>query len=794
MSGPEFSEHSAAIWRSRGEERPDRYVIFRKKFELPPDFSRPVRCDIAADSSFELRINGVRVPAAQAADFPEDRSCSSLDVSALVRPGANVIAVEVHYLGDDFLTRRRGTAFLRAAVYDEKRVYAATGSDWKWSFSPDMISGAECKLTKQLGYVFCCDARRTLPWGDADLDDSAWKNAVVLEHAEKWRFSPRDVPQLRELPPPEVKLVQTGYLKRLREEASFARTAYRDYLSPRSPREFFAELDADLFLDGMLRSGIKLRADGGAAYRINPPPADEHADGCYIIVDLGRETVGYLTLDLTAPAGTVVDICHGEHLDDGRVRASVRNFADRLICREGRNRLLYTHRRVGCRYVELHITRAGGGELALRYVGVAPLELPLPECSRFFSEDRLLSRLDRLSAATLKLCMHEHYEDCPWREQALYAYDSRAQMLYGYQLWGNYDFAAASLDLLGKSFDVDRYLALTSPGAAEVTIPIFTLVWITALYEHYLYSGSAAAFKHLPIVDRIVDRALAEPSPGNRGLYSPGSGKHIWNFCEWNGELSRLDREPQAPYNIYLCEALRAAAKLNLAAGDRERGDFLLCTADSLGQAVERTFYDPSRGCYDIGGGAASAYEHIQAIMLANDLVPAEKREGVLRAMSSGNLREIGLNALNYLVDGLMKTGADGRKLLTGRLRNLLEPMALAGATSLWETCFGGDDFNRAGSLCHGWSCVIPYFCRRCILGVTPLAPGFAEFEVRPYPADLSRASGFVPTPRGEIRVEWQKNDAGLRVRVEHPAGLKCVPAQCEEAPVAEWKIEIFQP
>lgn len=117
-----------------------------------------------------------------------------------------------------------------------------------------------------------------------------------------------------------------------------------------------------------------------------------------------------------------------------------------------------------------------------------------------------------------------------------------------------------------------------------------------------------------------------------------------------------------------------------------------------------------------------------------------------------------------------------------------------SGATSLWETCFGGDDFNYAGSLCHGWSCVIPYFCRRCILGVTPLKPGFAEFEVRPYPAKLSFAAGSVPTPRGEIRVEWQKNDAGLRVRVEHPAGLKCVPAQWEEAPVAEWKICMFQP
>lgn len=38
--------------------------------------------------------------------------------------------------------------------------------------------------------------------------------------------------------------------------------------------------------------------------------------------------------------------------------------------------------------------------------------------------------------------MHEHYEDYPWREQALYAFDSRNQALYGYYAFGNYDFAA----------------------------------------------------------------------------------------------------------------------------------------------------------------------------------------------------------------------------------------------------------------------------------------------------------------------------------------------------------------
>ena len=46
--------------------------------------------------------------------------------------------------------------------------------------------------------------------------------------------------------------------------------------------------------------------------------------------------------------------------------------------------------------------------------------------------------------------------------------------------------------------------------------------------------------------------------------------------------------------------------------------------------------------------------------------------------------------------------------------------MLYAGATSFWETARGGWDFDRAGSLCHGWSAVPLYFYYRYVLGIRP--------------------------------------------------------------------------
>ena len=85
----------------------------------------------------------------------------------------------------------------------------------------------------------------------------------------------------------------------------------------------------------------------------------------------------------------------------------------------------------------------------------------------------------------------------------------------------------------------------------------------------------------------------------------------------------------------------------------------------------------------------------------------------------------------------------------------------------------------------------MPYFCGHCILGVTPVKAGFRHFEVKPYTAGLSHASGSVPTPLGMIEVSWQKKDDGLHVKVRHPEGLTCITAEFEECPVAIWDIAV---
>ena len=768
-------------------EHKDTYLLYRTTFELTEP-AQSAELEVAADGSFAAFLNGVRLPLYNVFELPNRVTPARMTLpDGRLRRGKNTLVIEVHHIGEDFLPSRKTPPFVYAQGYVNAVPLFSGVETWEYAEHPNYVSGQEVKVDLQLNYTYTFDAR-------PDLTALNWRPVRRQALADDWQFAARRIPDLQELPAPPVKVVQQGYLRRALGDApkppTPAESCFSDYLSVRHYFDFFTVADA-AERKCWERRCPELVADGGTdrAIRLADGQADlKAADGVYLIVDLGRETLGYLDFALTAPAGTVIDIAYGEHLDDGRVLSAIggRNFADRYICREGENRFTAPHRRLGCRYLELHFTELGAGSLAIAYVGLIPLEYPTGTPAEFASADRLLSQLNALSARTLKLCMHDHYEDCPWREQGLYAYDSRNQIMYGYYVWGNYQFAASSLDLLGRNFD-GRYVEMVSPGNLNLVIPVFSLVWITEIWEHLLYSGDTAlAQAFYPQIKTMLERALDCPAAPNAELYFPGEGKRIWNFCEWNGRLSGQKDRLQAPYNIYLCESLRSAAKIGRVLGENAPAERFEQAAERLGQALERTFFSADFGGYlsELSEAGEQHYEHLQIIMLANALVPESRKKTVLQTIYSAQLVPADLSALFYVMRALKDTDPAGRAFLLNYLRRALEPIALSGATSLWETRYGGRDFYAAGSLCHGWSAIMPCFCGQMFLGVTPLAPGFAEFEVKPYAGDLPEASGTVPTPHGDIEIAWRREGDGLHLRVRHPAGTHPCVNSYPECPV----------
>ncbi len=772
------------IWKKQTKDSEHQYVCFRKEFVI--NNSGGGSLYISADTDFVAYLNGQEIGRGQFSDYPEEKTYSEFKVESLLKPGKNVFCVLAYYCGADFSTYTPGRAGMIAILKTREREIV-TEDSWKCLQSSAFQSGGLPRLTSQLGFVTMFDARNDLDWLNPDFDDYSWPMVEVRGNATGgfWKkLSPRPVPPLVMNPRIPTQVVMQGSILRGKEQETFADTVADDLMGHYDLTRVFEGFQSEYLNSNPVLNGSQ---NCSLLFKQSQAPAN----GWFVIVDFGMENVGLVDIELFASAGTVIDISHGEHLLDGKVRNKVggRNFTDRHICKDGLNCHLLPFRRIGGRYIQLNITNAKT-PVSILYTGLRPLSLPLPPQGYFQSENTLANKTHEISVRTLELCMHEHYEDCPWREQALYTYDSRNQMLYGYYVWGNYDFAAASLDLLGRGIRPDGLLELCAPTKRAMTIPIFSFVWVSELNEHWLHSGCNALFRKFDSqIEFMIGKILERHNPDN-GLYRLNSGKEMWNFYEWVPGLSVMgsqEDEYHAPYNLYFHEMLLSYAEMLRCDGQNGRAAKYSTLAAELKDAVNRNFWDVGQNCYAtkmIGGKLQEYHEHIQFLALYNNIVPAEKLHVLLQTVYFGKLEGVTFSAMLYMLSAMMPLSPQARGYVATVLKRSFDPMILSGATSLWETGKGASDFGGAGSLCHAWSSLPVYYYHAWLLGVRPLEPGFKKFLLSPCPGSFNAVKGSVATPSGFICVEWCKSVNGLQITATGPENLTPVLAVFDEAPV----------
>ena len=427
------------------------------------------------------------------------------------------------------------------------------------------------------------------------------------------------------------------------------------------------------------------------------------------VYDLGKETVGLLSFELDASEISEINISYGEYLENGHVRrhAGWDDFSVDYVAKVGKNVFANYMLRFACRYIEI----VSSNPISNIKIGLIPQYNIVKRREKDF-DNELDKKIYDICVNTLELCMMEHYVDCPWREQCLYAFDSRNQMLCGYYAFdgGNYNYARSNLLLMSYDRRDDGLLSICYPCGIDLTIPSFSLYYIVSVLEYIKHSNDTD-FVHI-VNHKMVEILETYKKNADGGLVKIFSGESHWNFYDWSPNLSgnlwhSQEAKADATINLLTIIALKSYKEICKITGLEFGYDNMLSSLEKL---TKETFFDKEKMVF------VDTVDQRNELALTNALgvisgVADEYKDIVANKLKGGELTPCSLSMKTFVYDALVLADKDGnREYILNDIRQTYKKMLDFGSTTVWETAVGRDDFEGAGSLCHGWSSIPVYY------------------------------------------------------------------------------------
>lgn len=492
-----------------------------------------------------------------------------------------------------------------------------------------------------------------------------------------------------------------------------------------------------------------------------------------LLIDFGKELVGFFEIELCAPAGTVIDLNAFEYMEDGRIQWTYGlHNTFRYIAREGWQSWRSVVRR-GFRYATLTVRFPQGAKEPVRLRGLRCYlnTYPYAYQAQFACSDALLNDIWEISRHTVRLCSEDTFVDCPSYEQTFWVGDARNESLFSYTAFGDARLARRCLLLAGESLWRSPLVESQVPSGWEDILTAWSLLWTIACEEYYRFTGDRAFLEEVYPAARQQNQNFHERFLNGQGLLEI----EAWNMLDW-APMDTPRTGVVAHQNMWLVEAWRRSAKMARILGNEAEAELYLRWAEELKQAINTHLWDEEKQAYidcihADGRRSAVVSQQTQTVAYLCDIVPDEKRalfEKYLTDVPEGWVRVGSPFMMAFTIEALEKAGDVGRVLRL--IRRWWGMMVDAGATSCWETFPGylGQEWPTR-SHCHAWSAAPAFALPSYVLGVRPLEPGFARFEVRPFLGDLEWAKGVVPTPHGEIAVSLRREGEKIQAQITVP-------------------------
>lgn len=759
-------------------------VYFRKTLELT-ELPQKFTADLSADSRYKFYVNGQMVEVGPAKGDAKVWFYETVDLLPYLTVGENVLsAIVLRYplvnnKGNHSIWRTEVPGFCfkgHMTTADGVEQELLAGDDWSFRKADHVQIVSEGKYFAPL-QVFENTAGRawTLGWQRAGYKAEGWSPAVpymsmqVHKAVSPGNLLPRPIPSMFQK---EQKFAGIMTLR----ESGHSVEEWNDLLAgqgevtiPAHTKEI-VEINAGELTTGYLQ--MKMREGAGAKLHIVYAEA-------YVRLKENTSGHGPAMIEIKRDRMDCENGVLNGYADDYEVAGYGQN------CTESDENVEYYEPFWfrAFRFIRLEI-ETGDTPLTLCQMDYRETGYPLEIKTHAETSDPDMAGIWDISERSLRRCMHETYEDCPYYEQLQYIMDSRSQMLYTYRVSADDRLARKCMDDFKRSARYDGLLNCSYPSYGPNVIPGFSIYYIMMVYDHMMYFGDKGLVSyHMPTIDGILEyfrRSLNE-----HGLVGIGSGGYLyearyWSFIDWVTEWrvgvpNSMKVGAMTMESFLYIYGLQHAAKLARYLGRDGLAEEYENRAAKVQEAV-RAHCMGANGLYQDGPGFEEYSQHSQVFAVLTGTADKEEGYRILKEVTdsfyctpeeleSGAVKRYprcSVSMSYYLFRALEQVGLYER---TERLWDIWREMVQDNLTTCVESKENGEDGR---SDCHAWGSLILFELPAVILGIRPTAPGFEEWEVEPVPGYLTAAKGDVVTPKGMIHVEWtRQEDGSLKIFVE---------------------------
>lgn len=733
-----------ARWIAAAEGSPTEFGVghFRRTLTLD-SVPQTFVVHVTADQRYRLFVNGQSVAFGPARGDLNHWRFDTVDLAPHLHQGENVVAAVVWNLGTlaPIAQWSHQTGFL---LQGDTAAEQALDTSPAWrairneAYAPVPVTWHDVQGYWAAGPIERVEGSRyPWQWEQPGYDDGAWAPARVVADAagreasdspSRWMLVPRSIPAMAEWP----------------ERLARVRQADNVVVPARFPIE-----PADITVAARQKATL--------------------------LLDHDQLTTGYPELVVSGGSGATVRLQYAEALyvpgtreKGNRDEVEGKEFVgpgDLFLPDGGRERSFAPLWWRTWRYLLVTVETAAE-PLTLHDLRATATRYPFERKARFASDRAELDRILDVGWHTARLCAHETYMDCPYYEQLQYVGDTRIQALVSYYMSGDGRLARNAIEQLDSSRTAEGLTLSRAPSALQQYIPPFSLWWIAMVHDYSRYQDDPGfVARMLPGVRAVLEWFAARRDPDGHLREMPW-----WNFVDWarewpNGVPPIGKDGGSAPWDLQLLLATEQAADLEQHVGSAVRAQEHRVTAASLRAAIRRRYWSEREGLFADTTGHDLFSQHTNALALLAGLVPAPAAPALAeRMLTDARLVPASVYFRHYLNTAVAAAGLGDRYVdLLDEWRGML-----ARGLTTWA-----ESYEPSRSDCHAWGSSPNVELFRTVLGIDSAAPGFRKVRIAPHLGALTRVSGTVPHPQGEIAVSLERQRQSLLVDIALPPGVE---------------------